>query len=50
MGLGVAASLYTILQILSLALFEKTPLDQLLNDAALQNLDPVDSNPLNFFS
>ena len=32
--LGVAASLYTILQILSLTLFEKTPLDQLLNDAA----------------
>ena len=48
--LGVAASLYTILQILSLTLFEKTPLDQLLNDAALQNLDPVDSNQLNFFS
>ena len=41
--LGVAASLYTILQILSLTLFEKTPLDQLLNDAALQNLDSVDS-------
>ena len=39
--LGVAASLYTILQILSLTLFEKTPLDQLLNDAALQNLDSV---------
>ncbi len=36
----------TILQILSLALFEKTPLDQLLNDAAPQNLDPVDSNQL----
>ena len=31
--LGVAASLYTILQILSLTRFEKTPLDQLLNDA-----------------
>ena len=37
--LGVAASLYTILQILSLTLFEKTPFDQLLNDAALQNLN-----------
>ena len=48
--LGVAASLYTILQILSLTLFEKTPLDQLLNDPALQNLDSVDSNQLNFFS
>ena len=48
--LGVAASLYTILQILSLTLFEKKPLDQLLNDIALQNLDPVDSNQLNLFS
>ena len=48
--LGLKASLYEILQILSLTLFEKTPLDQLLNDAALQNLDSVDSNQLNFFS
>ena len=29
------ASLYTILQILSLMLFEKIPLDQLLNNKAL---------------
>jgi hypothetical protein len=36
---GVEASLYTILQILSLTLFEKTPLDHLLNDKALQNLN-----------
>ena len=48
--LGVAASLYTILPILSLTLFEKTPLDQLLNDIALQKLDSVDSNQLNLFS
>ena len=48
--LGVAASLYTILQILSLTLFKKTPLDQLLNDAALQNVNLVVSNQLNFFS
>jgi len=48
--LGVKASLYTILQILSLALFEKAPLDQLLNDAALQNLEPENSNQLNLFS
>ena len=33
--LGVAASLYTILQILSLMLFEKTPMDQLLHESAL---------------
>src|SRR4029077_8695664 len=37
--LGVEASLYTILQILSLTLFEKIPLDQLFNDTALQNFD-----------
>ena len=49
--LGVAAViLYTILHILSLTLFEKTPLDQLLHDAALQNLNSVNSNQLNFFS
>ena len=37
--LAAEASLYTILQILSLTLFEKTPLHQLVNDTALQNLD-----------
>jgi hypothetical protein len=37
--LGIEASLYTILQILSLTLFEKIPLDQLLNDTALENFD-----------
>jgi hypothetical protein len=39
--LAVEASLYTILQILSLTLFEKTPIDQLLNDADPQNLDQL---------
>jgi Transposase DDE domain. len=48
--LGVEASLYTILQILSLALFEKTNLDQLLSDAPLQNLEPSSCNQLNLFS
>ncbi|MDA1091494.1 MAG: IS4 family transposase [Proteobacteria bacterium] len=47
--LGVEASLYTILQILSLTLFEKIPLDQLLNDKALQNLNQPSSNQLNLF-
>jgi hypothetical protein len=47
--LGTQASLYTILQILSLMLFEKTPLDQLLNDKALQNFDPQDAIQLNLF-
>jgi hypothetical protein len=47
--LGAEASLYTILQILSLALFEKTNLDQLLSDAPLQNLEPSSCNQLNLF-
>ena len=47
--LGVDASLYTILQILSLALFEKAPLHQLLSDRALQTLDNENSNQLNLF-
>jgi hypothetical protein len=41
--LRVEASLYTILQILSLTLFEKTPIEQLLNDEDLQNLDRLNS-------
>jgi hypothetical protein len=48
--LRVKASLYTILQILSLTLFEKMNLDQLLSDASLQNTDPTTSNQLNLFS
>jgi hypothetical protein len=47
--LGVEASLYTILQILSLTLFEKMPLDQLLNDSALQNLNEENPIQLNLF-
>jgi hypothetical protein len=47
--LGVEASVYTILQILSLTLFEKTPLDQLLNDKALQNLNEENPIQLNLF-
>ena len=47
---GLEASLYTILQILSLTLFEKMPLDQLLNNQALQTLDPADDKQLNLFS
>jgi hypothetical protein len=48
--LSVKASLYTILQILSLTLFEKMPLDQLLNDKALQSLDAGISTQLNLFN
>ena len=48
--LGVEASLYTILQILSLTLFEKIRLDQLLNDTALENFDCENPTQLNLFS
>ena len=47
--LAVEASLNTILQILSLMLFEKTPLNQLLNDKALQKLNTEISNQMNLF-
>lgn len=47
--LDTGASLYTILQILSLALFEKTPLDQLLNNMDTQTLMPQNCNQLNLF-
>jgi hypothetical protein len=47
--LGVEASLYTILQTLSLMLFEKTPVDQLLHDRALQNLSRETPTQLDLF-
>ena len=47
--LGVEASLYTILQILSLALFEKALLNQLLKDRVLQTLDRENPSQLNLF-
>jgi len=47
--LGVSASLYTILQILSLMLFEKTPMDQLLHESALQNPNGETLTQLNLF-
>jgi hypothetical protein len=48
--LGAEASLYTILQILSLALFEKAPLDQLLNDrVTLQNANQQNPIQLTLF-
>ena len=48
--LGAEVSLYTILQILSLALFEKAPLDQLLNDQALQDINQENPIQLNLFN
>ena len=48
--LKIEASLYTILQILSLTLFEKTPLDQLLKNMELQMNSTENDNQLNLFS
>jgi hypothetical protein len=47
--LKIEASLYTILQILSLTLFEKKPLDQLLKNTELQMITPENDNQLNLF-
>ena len=48
--LNTEASLYTILQILSLTLFEKTPLDQLLKNTEIQMTPPQNNNQLNLFN
>ena len=48
--LKIEASLYTILQILSLTLFEKTPLDQLLKNMELQMDSTQNDNQLNLFN
>jgi hypothetical protein len=48
--LNTEASLYTILQILSLALFEKTPLDQLVINMDTQMNAPKINNQLNLFN
>jgi len=47
--LKIEASLYTIWQILSLMLFEKTPLDQRYNKMELQMHAPENYNQLNLF-
>ena len=48
--LKIEASLYTILQILSLTLFEKIPLDQLLKNMELQMNSTENFNQLNLFN
>jgi hypothetical protein len=48
--LKIEASLYTILQILSLTLFEKTPLDQLFKNSELQVSPLENDNQLNLFN
>jgi len=47
--LALPASLYEMLQILSLTLFEKTSIDRLFDDAGWQNLPSHDPNQLNLF-
>ena len=47
--LKTEASLYTILQILSLTLFEKTPLDQLLTNMETPMSETKNDNQLNIF-
>lgn len=43
-------SLYTILQILSLILFDKTPMDQLVKNTEVQMDAPESYNKLNLFN
>ena len=47
--LNLSASLYELLQILSLTMFERIPLDQLLNNIITDDFQSVSSNQLNLF-
>ena len=47
--LKLDASLYTILQVLSLTLFEKTAINQLLTNTDCNDTLPLESNQLNLF-
>jgi hypothetical protein len=48
--LHLSASLYEILQILSLTMFEKIPLDQLLTQTISEQIQPVSDNQLILFA
>ena len=48
--LNLSASLYEILQILSLTMFERIPLDQLLNKIITEEFHAVSTNQLNLFN
>jgi transposase len=48
--LNIEASLYTILQILSLTLFEKIPIDQLLKEMETTLIPSQNNNQLNLFN
>jgi IS4 transposase len=47
--LNLSASLYEILQILSLTMFERIPLDQLLSKIVTENINSASPNQLNLF-
>ena len=47
--LNLSASLYEMLQILSLTMFERIPLDQLLNDLVTEDIQRLAANQLNLF-
>jgi hypothetical protein len=47
--LNLSASLYEMLQILSLTMFERIPLDQLLNNIVTDDLQLIAANQLNLF-
>ena len=47
--LQLTASLYEILQILSLTLFERIPLDQLLAKVVIDEIEPIADKQLNLF-
>ncbi|MBM3341086.1 MAG: IS4 family transposase, partial [Betaproteobacteria bacterium] len=47
--LNLSASLYEMLQILSLTMFEKMPLDQLLNKIVADEIPDMSANQLNLF-
>jgi len=47
--LNLSASLYEMLQILSLTMFERIPLDQLLSQIVAEEIQPVDANQMNLF-
>ena len=47
--LNLSASLYEMLQILSLTMFERIPLDQLLNNIINDDIQALSANQLNLF-
>ena len=48
--LGLEVSLYTLLQVLSVTVFEKMPIKSAFLTEACQSADAMDSNQLNLFA